>query len=81
MQTKLLIYSLGIAFIPIGAVQAQSASPSSAGNAVPVTPDNFNRAETDMIFAYSVKTQGLGKFLHHREPNEKMGSVLTIDTN
>jgi hypothetical protein len=35
---------------------------------VPVTPDNFNRAETDMIFAESVKTQRLGKFLHHREP-------------
>jgi hypothetical protein len=35
---------------------------------VPVTLDNFNRAETDMIFADSVKTQGLGKFLHHREP-------------
>jgi Protein of unknown function (DUF1254) len=68
MQTKLLIYSLGIAFIAIGAVQAQSASPSSAANSVPVTPDNFNRAETDMIFADSVKTQGLDKFLHQGKP-------------
>jgi hypothetical protein len=68
MRTQLAIYSLGLAFITTGAIQAQSASPSSAAKSVPVTPDNFNRAETDMIFADSVKTQGLGKFLHHREP-------------
>jgi hypothetical protein len=68
MRTQLAIYSLGIAFITSGAIQAQSPSPSSAADSVPVTPDNFNRAETDMIFAESVKTQGLGKFLHHREP-------------
>src|SRR4030095_1649163 len=35
---------------------------------VPVTVDNFNRAETDTIYAGGVKGQGLGKFLHHREP-------------
>jgi hypothetical protein len=68
MRTQLAIYSLGVAFLAIDAIQAQSPSPSSAANSVPVTPDNFNRAETDMIFADSVKTQGLGKFLHHREP-------------
>src|SRR5438477_6028819 len=68
MKIGAIIYLLSVAFIAIGVVQAQSPSPSSPGNSVPVTPDNFNRAETDMIFANSVKTQGLGKFLHHREP-------------
>jgi hypothetical protein len=48
--------------------QAQSAPQAPAGEAIPVTVDNFIRAETDMIFAGGVKTQGLGRFLHHREP-------------
>jgi hypothetical protein len=47
---------------------AQSAPQTPAGGTVLVTPDNFNRAETDMIFAGGVSSQGLGKFLHHREP-------------
>jgi hypothetical protein len=68
MKVRFTIYSLGIAFIAIAAVKAQSPSSSSVGNSIPVTPDNFNRAETDMVFADSVKRQDLGKFLHHREP-------------
>ena len=36
--------------------------------AIPVTPDNFNRAESDMVFAGLVKDGALGKFVHHREP-------------
>lgn len=48
----------------IGGARAQS--PSS--NAVPVTADTFNRAETDMFFARSVKRGALGKFVHLREP-------------
>jgi len=48
--------------------QAQPAPQAPAAAAVPVTSDNFNRAETDMIFAGGVKSQGLGRFLHHREP-------------
>jgi Protein of unknown function (DUF1254) len=67
MQTKLLIYSLGIAFIAIGPVQAQSASPSSAANSVPVTADNFNRAESDLVMGPIVKDGGFGKYVHHRE--------------
>ena len=35
---------------------------------VPVTPDNFNRAESDRYFAGLVKEGALGKFVHHREP-------------
>jgi hypothetical protein len=35
---------------------------------VPVTPDNFIRAETDLYFGNVVKEGGFGKFHHHREP-------------
>ncbi|MEJ8822623.1 DUF1254 domain-containing protein [Variovorax humicola] len=46
------------------AVQAQG----GAGNAVLVTVDNFVRAETDSVFANGVKSRGLGKFEHYRQP-------------
>lgn len=54
----------------INAALAQTgpAPQAPTGATVTVTPDNFNRAETDMIFAGSVSNQGLGRFLHHREP-------------
>jgi hypothetical protein len=67
MQTKRLIYSLGIAFITTGAIQAQSASPSSADNSVLVTPGNFNRAESELVMGSIVKDGGFGKYVHHRE--------------
>lgn len=41
-----------------------------AQQVVPVTVDNFNRAETDMYMAKSVKEGGLGKFVHNRTPTE-----------
>ena len=35
---------------------------------IPVTADNFPRAETDLYFATAVKQAGgIGKFFHHRE--------------
>jgi hypothetical protein len=37
-----------------------------AEKAVPVTPDNFNRAESDMYFGGTVKNGGFGKFSHNR---------------
>jgi hypothetical protein len=37
------------------------------GNAVPVTADNFNRAETDLYFGTIVKEHGIGNFKHNRE--------------
>lgn len=39
-----------------------------AAEQVPVTADNFNRAESDLYFAATVKDGGFGKFLHRREP-------------
>jgi hypothetical protein len=35
---------------------------------VPVTAENFNRAESDLYFTSIVKKGGFGKFFHHREP-------------
>lgn len=35
--------------------------------AVPVTPDNFIRAETDLYFGVTVNMGGFGKFTHKRE--------------
>ena len=39
---------------------------SPAGRAIPVTADNFNRAETDMYFAGAAKRGALGKFFQPR---------------
>ena len=35
--------------------------------AIPVTPDNFNRAESDLMFSSLVREGALGNFVHHRE--------------
>ncbi|RUM95107.1 DUF1254 domain-containing protein [Pseudaminobacter arsenicus] len=44
------------------------ADPLLADEPIPVTPDNFIRAESDMYFASSAKEAGgLGKLLHRRE--------------
>ena len=41
---------------------------ASESTLVPVTPENFNRAESDLTFRAIVKDGGLGKFVHLREP-------------
>jgi Protein of unknown function (DUF1214) len=54
---------------------AQVQLPSSALDAVPVTPDNFVRAESDLYFGNAVKDSGgVGKFFHHREPTSSKNS-------
>jgi hypothetical protein len=46
--------------------EAQAQAPSAS--TVPVTVDNFIRAETDLYFsAVALKENGFGKFEHHRE--------------
>ena len=56
---------IGRAFTPI----AQSAQPApSVGEARPVTPESFPRAETDLHFSSVVRDAGLGKFSHQRAP-------------
>src|ERR1700752_1884086 len=75
MKTKLIIYALA-ALTVINGTQAQS----RAGNALPVTPDNFIRAESDRYFGTTVKNGGFGKFNHIREltPLDKQ---LVVRTN
>jgi hypothetical protein len=48
-------------------VQAASGQ-SSSDNTVPVTVDNFIRAESDLYFGNLVKEGAFGKFTHRREP-------------
>ena len=52
-----------------------------AGNAIQVTADNFNRAETDMYFAQFVRRGAFGKFIHLRDlPLESTGVRPNRDT-
>jgi hypothetical protein len=44
---------------------ARAMAPSAA---IPVTADNFIRAESDLYFGGVVKDGGFGKFVHRREP-------------
>jgi hypothetical protein len=50
------------------ATSAQPQSLSLGGTLVPVTVDNFIRAESDLYLGNIVKDGGLGKFVHRREP-------------
>jgi hypothetical protein len=56
-----------VAIINPALAQAQPGAQAPASETALVTPDNFNRAETDMYFGASVKDGGLGKFHHNRE--------------
>ena len=57
------------------------ATMAQAQNAIPVTADNFNRAETDMYFAMFAKKGGFGKFVHLRDlPLEGTGVRPNRDT-
>lgn len=67
MRTNFTIHALALALVAISPVGAQS--PSATGGAVPVTIDNFARAESDLYFSGIVKESGaLGRFSHRREP-------------
>jgi hypothetical protein len=51
------------------ALAASAQTQSRAADAVPVTIDNFIRAESDLYFAGMLKDSGgIGKFLHRRDP-------------
>jgi hypothetical protein len=70
MNTKSAIcaFALVVAVSGVPHTQAASAVQSTAGHVVPVTVENFTRAETDRYFGGSVKQAGLGTFHHFREP-------------
>jgi hypothetical protein len=67
MKTKLrtLVPAMILELTAIAGGQAQPTP--SAGKAVPVTADNFIRAESDLYFSKVVKDNGPGKFRHRRE--------------
>jgi len=51
------------------AAPAPETTPAPVAGAIPVTPDNFVRAESDTYMAGLAKEAGgLGKLFHHREP-------------
>ena len=65
MKIIFTLVASALASAAISAAQAQS----PAGGSVPVTVDNFKRAESDLYFSSIVKDSGgIGKFLHRREP-------------
>ena len=65
----------------LAATNSVSFAQEPSGKAVPVTADNFNRAETDMYFAKFVKDGAFGKFLHYRDlPLENTGVRPNRDT-
>ena len=64
MKTKLTIWAFVLLLLAINGTQAQ-AQPRS-GETVPVTADNFNRAESHLYFNNSIKGGGSGKFHHVR---------------
>ena len=66
MKTELIIYALA-GLTVINGTQAQPSPQAPAGNVVPVTADNYNRAQTDVYFGQTVKAGALGKFRHGRE--------------
>ncbi|MGY8682874.1 DUF1254 domain-containing protein [Bradyrhizobium sp. UFLA05-153] len=77
MKLASMLHAMAALMVTIGQAQAQS---TSQGN-VPVTVDNFARAETDMYFDLFTKRGGFGKFVHLRElPLENTGVRPNRDT-
>jgi hypothetical protein len=70
VSTKVLIFALAVTSITTSGLPAQPVpqpSKGTEGKPVPVTADNFIRAETDVNFGFMVKDGALGKFIHHRD--------------
>jgi hypothetical protein len=67
MKANLLLGVTAAMFFAVNEIGAQSPAASPAGAPVPVTVDNFIRAESDLYFsAIALKEDGLGKFEHKR---------------
>ncbi|MGL4264922.1 MAG: DUF1254 domain-containing protein [Afipia sp.] len=64
MKILFTLVASALTFSAVSVAQAQS----PAGNAIPVTVDNFKRAESDLYFSNMVKDGSFGKFIHRREP-------------
>jgi hypothetical protein len=59
--------SLVYVALSLAAMCAAALAQQPSGAAVPVTVDNYNRAQSDVYFAGVVKNDGFGKFRHGRE--------------
>src|ERR1700733_4643787 len=69
MKFKFTCCASALIFAAIAGAEAQTAAPAPAVSTVPVTVDNFTRAESDLYFhSIGVKEGGFGKFFHNREP-------------
>src|SRR5262245_6595037 len=66
MNAKLVVAVVSLALVTIKQVQAEP-DPKITDEIIPVTVENFVRAETDLYFSRTVKDGGFGKFSHHRE--------------
>jgi hypothetical protein len=51
----------------LAATNAVALAQSPSGNPIPVTVDNYNRAQSDVYFGQTVKAGAFGKFRHGRE--------------
>lgn len=60
--------ALSLAASTMAIAQEASAPSAPQGAPVPVTIDNFVRAESDLYFTNLAKQGGVGKLLHRREP-------------
>src|SRR5258708_34225302 len=56
-----------VIILSLGHATFALAQPVPQTPAVPVTADNYNRAQTDLYFGQTVKAGALGKFRHGRE--------------
>jgi hypothetical protein len=54
----------------LSAATATALAQAPLGSTVPVTIDNFARAESDLYMGRTVKDDGFGKFMHNRTPTE-----------
>jgi hypothetical protein len=68
MQAKLVIYAMIATLAASCLARAQVSAQAQSGNSIPVTVDNFGRAESDLYMANMVRDGSLGKFVHRREP-------------
>lgn len=53
-----------------------SVNAQPTNDTIPVTPDNFIRAESDLYFGGTVKDGGFGKFFHRRQPTAIDGQTV-----
>jgi hypothetical protein len=64
MRLEIIAYAAALLLAALCPAYAQM----PAGAPIPVTPDNFTRAETDTYFVARVKQTGIGKLENRREP-------------